>query len=110
MIEWTNELRTQIASSSRAILTYLGVNSYPVALPLPFTFDSEKQRFILPMPTGFPLNLEVDRASLTLLRYDPEMANERYTPFYGQLEAHDNTWLFTPARVVIQQWRGRRET
>jgi hypothetical protein len=107
MIEWTNELREQIGSSSRAILTYLGVNGYPVALPLPFTFDSEKQCFMLPMPTGYPSIAEVNRVSLTLLRYDPEMANERYIPFYGQLEEQGGVWLFTPSRVVIQQW-GRR--
>ena len=110
MIEWTNELRAQIGSSSRAILTYLGMNGYPVALPLPFTFDAEKQRFMLPMPTGCPSTAEGDRASLTLLRYDPDMANERYLPFYGQLDEQGGTWLFTPSRVVIQQWRGKRET
>ena len=109
MIEWTNELRAQIGSSSRAILTYLGVNGYPVALPLPFAFDAENERFALPMPTGYPPTSDVDRASLTLLRYDPEMANERYIPFYGQLDEQGDTWLFIPSRVVIQQWRGRRE-
>ena len=109
MIEWTNELRAQIGSSSRAILTYLGVNGYPVAVPLRFTFDPEQHRFMLPKPAGSPPTLEGDRASLTLLRYDPEMANERYTPFYGQLEEQIDTWLFTPSRVVIQQWGRRRD-
>ena len=110
MIEWTNELSVQIGSSRRAILTYLGVNGYPVALPLSFTFEADKQRFVLPMPAGYPPTSELDHASLTLLRYDPEMANERYLPFYGQLKEQGDTWLFTPSRVVIQRWRGKRET
>ena len=110
MIEWTNELRAQIDSSSRAILTYLGVNGYPVAVPLPFTFDSEQHRFLLPRPAGAPPTLVGDRASMTLLRYDQEMANERYIPFHGQLEEQVDTWLFTPSRVVIQQWGRKRET
>jgi len=105
MIEWTDELVSQIGSSSRAILTYLGVDGYPLALPLPFTFDSINHRLTLPMPTGHPPASTTEYVSLTLLRYDPEVANERYIPMYGQLQVlGDGSWLFTPSRVVIQKW------
>ena len=39
MIEWTDELIAQIGSYSRAALSYLSLDGYPVTLPLPFTFD-----------------------------------------------------------------------
>ena len=107
MIDWTDALRLQISSSSRAILTYLGADGYPVALPLTFTFDLEKHRFTLLKPTGYPPASLADRVSMTLLRYDPEMANERYLPFFGQLKEQGETWLFTPSRAVIQRW-GRK--
>ena len=47
--------------------------------------------------------------SLTLLRYDPQVVNERYLLFYGQLVEQSDGWSFTPSRVVLPQWRGRRE-
>jgi hypothetical protein len=52
----------------------------------------------------------VGRAFLTLLRYEPEMADGRYIPFYGQLEEQGDTWLFIPSRVVIERLQGKRET
>jgi hypothetical protein len=106
MIEWTNELLAQIDSSSRAVLSYLGESGYPVTLPLPFTFDRAGHRFTLPGP-GHPPAISAEAAnqtSLTLLRYDPQVAadrNERYLLFYGQVEERANGWSFTPSRVVL---------
>jgi hypothetical protein len=103
MIEWTNELIAQIDSYSRAALSYLGESDYPVTLPLPFTFDRVGHHFILPM-SGHPPAISAEAAgqtSLTLLRYDPQVANERYLLIYGQLTELGNTWVFTPSRVVI---------
>ena len=103
MITWSEELKALIASSSRAVLTYPGENGYPVALPLPFTFNPELQCFVLPVPAGRPAELDAEHVSLTLLRYDTRTANERYLPFYGQLFEEGNTWYFIPARVVIRR-------
>ena len=103
MIEWTDELIAQIDSSSRAALSYLGASSYPVTLPFPFTFDQMEHRFTLPRP-GHPPVISAATAgqtSLTLLRYDPQVGNERYLLFYGQLEERDTGWSFTPSRVVL---------
>jgi len=102
MIKWTTELITQIDSSSRAALSYLGASGYPVTLPLPFTFDEVEHHFTLPRP-GHPPAISAEAAgqtSLTLLRYDPQVANERYLLFYGRLSELGNTWAFTPSRVV----------
>jgi len=41
MIDWTEELFTQIAASSRVALSYPDIDGYPVVLPLPFTFDRD---------------------------------------------------------------------
>ncbi len=103
MIAWTNELIAQIDSSSRAALSYLGESGYPVTLPLPFTFDRVEHRFTLPMPVQPPAIAAAGegQTSLTLLRYDPQVANERYLLFYGQLVEHDDRWSFTPSRVVL---------
>ena len=103
MIEWTNELIAQIDSSSRAALSYMGQDGYPVTLPLPFTFDRGEHCFTLPMPVQPPaISAEGDGStSLTLLRYDPRVANERYLLCYGQLAEHGNEWSFTPSRVVL---------
>ena len=103
MIEWTDELIAQIDSSSRAALSYLGASGYPVTLPLPFTFERGEHRFTLSRP-GHPPAISseaVGQTSLTLLRYDPQVGNERYLLFYGQLEERGTGWSFTPSRVVL---------
>jgi hypothetical protein len=102
MIDWTDELMAQIGTFSRAALSYPGLDGYPVALPLPFTFDAVEHRFTLPMPAHRPAILQEDHASLTLLRYDSQMANERYLLFYGQLTELGNNWALTPSRVVMR--------
>ena len=111
MIEWTNEFLAQIDSYSSAGLSYLGETGYPVTLPLPFTFDRVAHRFTLPKPGQSPAILAEGKSqtSLTLLRYDPEVMNERYLLFYGQLAEHGDEWSFTPSRVVLLRWRSRRE-
>lgn len=111
MIEWTDELIAQIGSYSRAALSYLGLDGYPVTLPLPFTFDRGEHRFTFPRPSQSPAISTVAEGShsLTLLRYDPQVVNERYLLFYGQLAEQSDGWSFTPSRVVFPQWRGRRE-
>jgi hypothetical protein len=111
MILWTNELLVQIDSYSRAVLSYPGESGYPVTLPLPFTFDRVAHRFALPKP-GHPPFISGEgegQTSLTLLRYDPQVMNERYLLFYGQLKEHGDEWSFTPSRVVLPRWGGRRE-
>ena len=103
MIEWTDELIAQIDSSSRAAFSYLGKLGYPVTLPLPFTFDRVEHRFTLSRP-GHPPAISseaVGQTSLTLLRYDPRVENERYLLFYGQVEERGIGWSFTPLRVVL---------
>ena len=106
MIDWTDELLTQIGSYSRAALSYSGQDGYPVTLPLPFTFDKMEHRFTFPAPSQPPTISPETKgsASLTLLRYDPQRANEAYLLFYGQLARHGDEWSFTPSRVVIPQW------
>ncbi len=103
MIDWTDELIAQIRSYGRAALSYPGLDGYPVALPLPFTFDPVEHRFTFPMPEHRPAFSPEDRASLTLLHYDPQLASERYLLFYGQLTELGNQWAFTPSRVVVPQ-------
>ena len=103
MIVWTTELIAQINSYRRAALSYLGASGYPVTLPLPFTFDEAGHRFTLPRP-GYPPAISAEsegQTSLTLLRYDPQVANERYLLFFGQLEERGTQWSFTPSRVVL---------
>jgi hypothetical protein len=103
MIAWTDELITHIDSSSRAALSYLGASGFPVTLPSPFTFDRGEHHFTLPRP-GHPPAISAKAASqtsLTLLRYDPQVANERYLLFYGYLEERGTEWFFTPSRVVL---------
>jgi hypothetical protein len=103
MIEWTDELMAQLDSSSRAVFSYLGASGYPVTLPLPFTFDQMEHRFTLSKP-GHPPAISaeaVGQTSLTLLRNDPQVGNERYLLFYGQLEERGTGWSFTPSRVVL---------
>src|SRR5947209_3661490 len=113
MIEWTDELIAQIRSYSRAALSYMGLDGYPVTLPLPFTFDGAQHRFTLPRPAQPPAfsaeRVGVGQASLTLLRYDQQVANERYLLFYGQLAEYGDGRSFTPSRVVLPRWGGRRD-
>jgi len=111
MIEWTDELIAQIGSYSRAALSYLGLDGYPVTLPLPFTFDRGEHRFTFPRPSQLPaIEAQAEGSfSLTLLRYDPQVMNERYLLFYGQLAEQSDGWSFTPLRVVLPHRRGSRE-
>jgi hypothetical protein len=103
MIEWTDELIAQIDSYSRAALSYMGQDGYPVTLPLLFTFDRVEHRFTLLMPVQPPaISAEGEsQTSLTLLRYDPQVANERYLLFYGQIVERGDGWSFTPSRVAL---------
>jgi hypothetical protein len=107
MIAWTDELIAHVNSFSRAALSYMGQDGYPVTLPLPFTFDPATRRFTLPTPVRPPAcsatsgGEDTGQIALTLLRFDPQVANERYLLFYGQLAAHDESWSFTPSRVVL---------
>ena len=107
MIDWTEELLTQIEASSRAALSYPGIDGYPVVLPLPLAFDRDKHRFTLPIPRQGPLPASEERVSLTLLHYDEQMKFERYVVCYGYLTETGNAWIFTPSGVVLPQW-GRR--
>jgi hypothetical protein len=111
MIQWTNEFLAQIDSYSRGALSYPGDSGYPVTLSLPFTFDRVAHRFVLPKPGRPPAIIDEGegQTSLTLLRYDPQVVNERYLLFYGQLAEHGGEWSFTPWRVALPRWRGRRE-
>ena len=103
MIAWTNELLELIDSYRRAALSYSGESGYPVTLPLPFTFERGGHRFTLPLPVHPPAisSQGASQTSLTLLRYDPQVANERYLLFYGQLTQQGESWAFTPTRVVL---------
>ena len=107
MIDWTEELFTQIAASSRVALSYPGIDGYPVVLPLPFTFDRDKRCFILPIPHQRPAPASEEQVSLTLLHYDEQLKGERYVLFYGHLTERGNEWTFTPSHVVLPQWRSR---
>ena len=115
MIDWTDDLVAQIGTYSRAVLSYPGLDGYdgyPLALPLPFTFDPVEHSFSFPIPSvaGYqPASLPEHRASLTLLHYDPQSANERFLLFYGQLAERNHEWSFTPSRVVVPRWGRRRE-
>jgi hypothetical protein len=105
MIVWTDELIAQIGSYSRAALSYMGESGYPVTLPLPLTFDRLAHHFTFPMPAQPPAIMPEAEGStsITLLRYDQQRANEAYVLFYGQLARHDDTWSFTPWRVVLRK-------
>jgi general stress protein 26 len=111
MIVWTDELIAQIGSYSRAALSYMGESGYPVTLPLPFTFDRLEHHFTFPRPSQPPaISSEAEGStSITLLRYDQQRANEAYLLFYGQLARHDDTWSFTPTRVVHRSLERREQ-
>lgn len=105
-IVWTDELIARINGFSRAALSYLGQDGYPITLPVPFTFDATTHRFMLPMPASThalarsPVPEGAGESSLTLLRFDPQVANERYLLLYGRLVEADGAWYFTPSRIV----------
>jgi general stress protein 26 len=105
MIGWTDELMAQIGSYRRAVLSYLGESGYPVTLPLPFSFDRLEHRFTFLVPAQAPaISSEAEGVtSITLLRYDQQRANEAYSLLYGQLARHDDTWSFTPTRVMLRK-------
>jgi hypothetical protein len=106
MITWTDELLAQIGSHYRAALSYSGQDGYPVTLPLLFTFDRGEHRFTFPVPSQPPaISPGADQpASLTLLRYDPQRANEAYLLFYGHVARDGDIWSFIPSRVVLPRW------
>jgi hypothetical protein len=70
MIDWTEDLLTQIEAFSRVALSYPGVDGYPVVLPLPLAFDRDKRCFTLPIPHQRPIPASEEQVSLTLLHYD----------------------------------------
>ena len=107
MIDWTEELLTQIEASSRVVLSYPGVDGYPVVLPLPLVFDRDKRCFILPILRQRPVSASEEQVSLTLLRYDEQMKGERYLLFYGHLTETGDEWIFTPSHMVLPRWRRR---
>jgi hypothetical protein len=106
MIKWTDELIAQMGSYSLAALSYSGQDGYPVALPLPFSFDKVEHHFTFPMPSQPPAISPgaEGSASLTLVRYDPQRGNHPYLLFYGQIVENGDAWSFTPARVALSRW------
>ncbi len=108
MIVFTDELVAQIRLHTRAVLSLVGPSGYPIALPLPFVFDRDKGRFAMPMPRNLPNTVPHNGlASLTLLRYDAQAANERWLLFHGRLVEQVSGFEFYPSRVVTPSW-GRR--
>jgi len=107
MIDWTEELLTQIEAFSRVALSYPGIDGYPVVLPLPLAFDKDKRYFTLPIPHQRPVLASMEQVSLTLLRYDEQMKGERYLLLYGHMTETGKDWTFTPSHVVPRQWRRR---
>jgi len=103
MIDWTEELLTQIEASNRMALSYLGIDGYPVVLPFPLAFDRDIRCFTLPIPQQRPAPASEEQVSLTLLHYDEQMKSERYLLFYGHLTETGEKWTFTPSDVVIRQ-------
>ena len=107
MIDWTEELLTQIAAGSRVALSYPGLDGYPVVLPFPVVFERDKRCFTLPIPQQRPNPASEEQVSLTLLHYDMQMKFERYMLFYGHLTETGSEWIFTPSDVVLPRWRRR---
>ena len=108
MIDWTEELLMQIEAFSRGALSYLGIDGYPVVLPVLLAFDRDKGCFTLSIPQQRPAPAPGEQVSLTLLHYDEQIKGERYLLFYGHLTGAGEKWTFTPSDVVIRRWRGRR--
>ena len=107
MIDWTEELLTQIEAGSRVALSYPGLDGYPVVLPFPLAFDQDKRSFTLPIPQQSPALASEEQVSLTLLHYDEQTGFERYLLFYGHLTETGNEWIFTPSHAVLPRWRRR---
>ena len=107
MIEWTEELLTQIEAGNRVAVSYAGIDGYPVVLPFPLVFDRDKRHFTLPIPNQAPAPASEEQASLTLLHYDEQTKSERYVLFYGHLTETGNDWIFNPSHVVLPRWRRR---
>jgi hypothetical protein len=106
MITWTDELIAQISAYDHATLSYSGQDGYPVTLPLSFTFDKAAHLFTFAVPSLPPaiaLGTE-NAASLTLLKYDSQRANEAYMLIYGQVATSDSAWTFTPSTVIMPSW------
>src|SRR5438128_12498103 len=96
MIDWTEELLMQIEAFSSVALSYLGIDGYPVVLPLPLVFDRDKRCFILPIPHQRPIPASEEQVSLTLLHYDEQTKFDRYLLFYGQLTQLGTEWILSP--------------
>ncbi len=107
MIDWTEELLTQIEGFSYVALSYPGIDGYPVVLPFPLVFDRDKRYFTLLIPQQRPAPASEEQVSLTLLHYDEQTKFERYLLLYGHLTETGNEWIFTPSHVVLPRW-GRR--
>jgi len=108
MMEFSEALVAQIHDHARAVLSLTGSSGYPVALPLPFAFDVTQRCFVMPRPKHVPeAVLPARRISLTLLRYDPQMDNERFLLFHGRLVETELGLTFYPSRMIVPQW-GRR--
>ena len=107
MIEWTEELLTQIEAASRVALSYPGLDGYPVVLPFPVVFERDKRCFTLPIPQQRPTPASEEQVSLTLLHYEEQTKFERYVLFYGRLTEAGNVWTFSPSDVVLPRWRRR---
>jgi hypothetical protein len=107
MMDWTEELLTQVEAANRVALSYAGSDGYPVVLPFPLVFDRDKRSFTLPMPHQAPVPASEKQASLTLLFYDEQTKSEQYLLFYGRLTEAGNAWMFIPSEVVLQRWRRR---
>src|SRR5260370_38718303 len=107
MMDWAAQLPTKLEAFSRVVLSYPGIDGYPVVLPLPLTFDKDKRFFTLPIPHQRLVPASEEQVSLTLLRYDEQMKGERYLLFYGHMTETGKEWTFTPSQVVLRRW-GRR--
>ena len=107
MIDWTEELLTQVEGSNHGALSYPGTNGYPVVLPLPLAFARDSHTFTFSLPRGRPAAASREEVSLTLLYADPQSKSERYLLLYGQLAEAGDEGTFTPSQVLVQQWRSR---
>jgi hypothetical protein len=108
MIDWTEELLAQIEAGSRVVLSYPGLDGYPVVLPFPVAFNRDKRCFTLSIPQQSPTPASEEQVSLTLLLFDPQTRFERFVLFYGRLTETGYVWTFTPSVVVLRRW-SRRE-
>ena len=104
MIDFDNELAARIGKHSRSVLSVTGPDGYPISIPLPFHFDDTEHTFTLPIgPNGLTLPTQ-GRTALTLLYYNPQVANERFLAFQGTLTATEHGYKFLPARLILPPW------